>query len=94
MVGLVQCPMKVSWLGDLCLCSDGWSWILSCWRVVQCPVVSFEVSRGFVWLWRACLLMCSVVFLFCWRIGVRHLALVIAGSWMELGLSIHMEAFG
>ena len=32
--------------------------------------------------------------LFCWRIGVRRPALELAGSWVELGLSVGMEAFG
>ena len=26
--------LKVSWRGDLCLCSVGWSWIMSLWRAV------------------------------------------------------------
>ena len=54
----------------------------------------FEVSMGLVWLWAACLLVLRVVFLFCWRISVGHLALVLAGSWVGLGLSIDMENFG
>lgn len=55
-------------------------------RIVQCPVVSFGVSRGFIWLWRACLLLCAVL-CSCFAGGlVRHLALVIAGSWIKLEL--------
>jgi len=60
---------------------------------VQCPVVSFGVSMGLVWLWAACLLMFRIVFLFCWRISVGCLAGVcwfLSGA----GLSVDMEAFG
>ena len=64
------------------------------WKVIQYPVVRFGVSMGLVWFWEACLLMLSVVFLFCWRISVGCLALEFAGSWVELGLSVGMEAFG
>ena len=34
--------------------------LLSLWRAEQCPLVSFEVSVGLVWLWAASLLMCRV----------------------------------
>ena len=47
---------------------------------------------GLVWLWVACLLMCRVMFLFCWRFGVGHLALKLTRLWVELGLSVAMEA--
>ena len=45
-VGLDQCLVRVSWFGNLCLCSGGWGWILSLWRVVPHPVVCFRVSVG------------------------------------------------
>ena len=61
---------------------------------VICPVVSFGVSMGLAWLWAACVLMVRVVFLLCWRISVVCLALELVGSWLELGFSVHMEAFG
>ena len=56
--------------------------------------VSFGVSMGLVWLWAACLLMLRVVFLLCWRISMVCLALKLVGSWVELGFSVGMEAFG
>ena len=45
-VGLDQWLVKVSWLGDLHLCSGGWSWISSLWSAIKCPVVSFWVFMG------------------------------------------------
>ena len=58
------------------------------------PVVSFGVSYGLLWLWAACLLMFSVVFLFFWRISVVCLALELVSSWVKLGFSVGMETFG
>ena len=49
---------------------------------------------GFGWLWAACLLMLRAVFLLCWRISMVFLALEFIGSWVELGFSVGMEAFG
>jgi len=37
---------------------------------------------------------CRAMFLGCWRISVVYLALELVGSWLELGLSVGMEAFG
>ena len=34
------------------------------------------------------------VFLLCWRINVVCLVLELVGSWVELGFSVGMEAFG
>ena len=48
----------------------------------------------FVWLWAACLLIFKIVFLLSWRISVGFLVLELAGSWVELGLSVGMENFG
>ena len=42
---------------------------------MKCPVVSFEVSMGLVWLFAACILMLRVMFLHCWRISLVCLAL-------------------
>ena len=42
----------------------------------------------------ACILMLMVMFLRCWRITLVCLALKLVGSWMELGFSVGMEAFG
>ena len=61
---------------------------------MKCPVVSFDVSMGLAWLWAACLLMLRGVFLLCWRISMVFLALEFIGSWVELGFSVGMEAFG
>ena len=54
----------------------------------------FRVSMGLAWFWEACLLMLKAVFLFCWRISVVCLALELFDSWVELGFSVGMEAFG
>jgi len=40
------------------------------------------------------LLMLRAVFLLCWRISVVCLVLKLVGSWVELGFSVGMEAFG
>ena len=61
---------------------------------MKCPVMSFLVSMGLVWLWAACILMLRAVFLLCWRISMVCLALELVGSWVELGFSVDREAFG
>ena len=60
---------------------------------MKCPVVSFGMSMGLVWLWAACLLILKAIFLLCWRISMVCLALELLDSWVELGLSVGMEAF-
>ena len=67
-VALEQCLVMISWLGGwgwgLCLCvlvSGGGSCLS---EGPKCPVVSFGVSIGSVWLWATYLLMCSILFLF------------------------------
>jgi len=77
-----------------CICFGGWSCISSLWSAMKCPVVSFGVSMCLVWLWTAYLLMLRVVFLLCWRLSMVCLALKLVGSWVELGFSVGMEAFG
>ena len=42
----------------------------------------------------ACILMLRVMFLHCWRISLVCLALKLVGSWVELGFSADIEAFG
>ena len=64
------------------------------WSAVKSPIVSSRVSVGLAWVWAACLLMLSAVFLHCWRISMVCLALELVGSWVELGFSVVMEAFG
>ena len=61
---------------------------------MKCPVVNFGMSMGLVWLWAAFLLMVSAAFLLCWRSSMICLALELVGSWVELGSSVGMEAFG
>ena len=59
-VGLDECLVKLSWLGD---------WYLSSCPSegqVSCSMGCSGVSVSLVWLWAACLLMGKVVFLFCW----------------------------
>lgn len=63
-VGLDQCLVKGFLVGGN-LCSGRWSWIFSFSKVVPCPLVGFVLSEGFLWPGAACLLMCSVVLLFC-----------------------------
>ena len=58
------------------------------------PVVSFGVSMDLIWLWTVFLFMFRIVFMFCWRISMVYLALELVGSWVELGFSVGMEAFG
>ena len=60
----------------------------------ECPVVSSEASVDLVLLLATCILMLRVMFLHYWRISLVCLALKLAGSWVELGLSVGMEAFG
>ena len=42
-------------------CSGGWSWISSVWSAMKCPVVSFEMFMGLMWLWAACILKVTQV---------------------------------
>ena len=56
--------------------------------------MSFGLSMGLASLWAAYLLMLSAVFLLCWRISVVRRGLELIGSWVGLGFSVGMEAFG
>ena len=85
---------KFSGFGSLGLCSGGWSWIFSLWSAMKYLVVSFGVSMGLACLRAAYTLMLSAMFLCCWRISLICLAVELVGSWMELGFSVGMEAFG
>ena len=75
--------------GRLCLCSGGWSCISSLWGATKCPVVSFVVSMGLVWLWAVCVLVLMDMFLCCWRISMIYLALKLVVSWVELDFSVY-----
>ena len=61
---------------------------------MKCPVVSFKVSLGLVRLLAACIFVLRIMFLCCWRISMACLALELIDSWVELGFSVGMEAFG
>ena len=61
---------------------------------MKCPVVNFEVSVSLVWFLATCILILNVMFLCCWRISLICLALKLVGSWVDLGFSVGMEAFG
>ena len=52
-----------------------------------CRVYGFGMALG-------SLLMLRAVFLLCWRMSVVYLVLKLVGSWVELGFSVGMEAFG
>ena len=91
-MGLDEWLVKVSWLGKLALVF--WWVDLSLWSARKCPVVSFEVSMGFVQLLATCIFVLRIMFLHCWRISLVCLALELVGSWVALGFSVGMEAFG
>ena len=61
--------------------------------VHKCPVMSFEMPVGLVWLWAACILRLRVMFLCCWIICMVCLALALVGPCVVLGFSVGMEAF-
>ena len=52
------------------------------------------MSMGLVLLLAAFILILGVMFLCCWRIGSVCLVLKLVGSWVELGFSVGMKAFG
>ena len=64
------------------------------WSAMKCPVVSFEISVGLVWLWAACISKLRAMFLHCWRLCMVCLALGLVGSLVVLGFSVSMQAFG
>ena len=56
--------------------------------------MSFEMGLC-VWCdWEACVLTLWAMFLRCWRICVVCLSLDLIGSWVVVGFSVGMEAFG
>ena len=58
------------------------------------PVVSLGVSLGLVRFLAAGIVTVRIMLLHCWRINMVCLALKLVGSWVELGFSVGMEAFG
>ena len=63
------------------------------WSAMKCPIVSFVMLMGLLWLWAACILKLKSMFLCCWMICVVCLALELVGLWVVLGFSVGMEAF-
>ena len=74
----------------LCLWSVRWSWIISLWSAISCPVMCFVVYLGLVWFRAAPFILFTFVFLLCWTIGVGCLALQLLVSDGNVG----METFG
>ena len=72
----------------------GGAGFFSLWSAMNCPVVSFVMSVGLVCLWAACVLKIRAMLLHCWRMCPVCLALELVGSWVMLGFSVGMEAFG
>ena len=60
---------------------------------MKCPVISYEMSMVWGYLWAACILKLRAMFLCCWSICMLCLALELVGSWVVLGFSVGMEAF-
>ena len=85
--------LKISWLGNLCLCCGGRS-RSRLWRAVPCPVLCFVVSMRLLWLGASCLLMGRVVFLFCWRLSVRCPALELVAFRWDLVLVLRWRPLG
>ena len=49
-VGRVACQGFLVMEANQCQCSGGWSWISPLWSAMKCPVITFEMSVGLVWL--------------------------------------------
>ena len=94
-MGLDDWLVKVSWLGKL---TSVFRWVeLDFFSPERNGVSGSEFSdgsMGLVWLWAAFMLTLRAMFLCCWRICMVCLALELIGSWMVVGFSIGMEAFG
>ena len=93
-VGLDGWLVKISWLGKLVLvfwCVELDFFCLECNEGSSSEfwdVCGFGVTLG------SCILKFRAMFLHCWRICVACLALELVGSWVVLGFSVGMEAFG
>ena len=79
-VGWVAC--QGSWLGKLASVFWWVELVSSLWSAMKCPVVSFEVSMGLVWLLAACIFVLRFMFLLCWKSSLVCLALKLVGSWV------------
>ena len=80
-------------VGSLHWCSGGWSWISSPWSAKKCLVLSFEVCGFGVTL--GSLYIKAQVYV---PALLENLCVCLApeliGSWVELGVSVGIEAFG
>ena len=93
-VGLDEWLVKVSWFEKHA--SVFW-WVELDLFSLECNEVSsseFWVSMSLAWLWIACILMLTAVFLGCWRISMVCVALELVSFWVELGFNVVMEIFG
>ena len=91
-VGLVACQGFLVREACFCVLVGRAGSLLS--EVQRSASSEFGVYMGLAWLWAACLLRLRAVFLLGWRISMVCLALELVGSWVELGFSVCMEAFG
>ena len=94
MGGLDEWLVKLSWSGGL----------VSTFRWVELYLFSLEGSEassseswdvyGFGMALGDLSVLLRAVFPLCWRMSVACPALELVGSWVELGFSVTMEAFG
>ena len=88
-------PSRWGWTIGLHRCSGAWNWISSLWSAMECPVMSFAmglcVRSDFG---QPCMLTLRAMFLHCRRICMVCLALELIASWVVVGFSVGMEAFG
>ena len=61
---------------------------------MACPVMSFEMGLCVRCDFGPCMLTLRAIFLRCWRICMVCLGLDLIGSWVVVGFSVGMEAFG
>ena len=93
-VGLNECLVKVSWLGKLALVF--WWVELGLFSLERNEMFSSEFLHVYVFaVTLGCLYFNALgMFLHCWRISTACLALKLVVSWVDLGFSVCMEAFG
>ena len=94
MGGLDEWLVKVSWLGELV--SVFW-WVeldLLSLKYNEVSSSEFWGVYGFGMALGDLSVLLRAVFPLCWRMSVACPALELVGSWVELGFSVTMEAFG
>ena len=89
-----SCLMKVSWLGELVPFFWWMELDLFFLKGGAMLIVCFGVPMCLASLCAAYLLMCRAVLLFLCTIDMGHPSLELSGLWVELGLSVEIEAFG